>query len=537
MGKIGGNSWLTAVKKAFRSPTKENEKRSCRRREDSEQEEEDQKKRGKRRWIFKKTSYQETVIQHSEARTIITAANAKAIYNSETSALNTTPKAAEAEQRHAIAVAIATTAAAHAAVATAQAAVEVVRLTRPTIFVREHFAAIVIQTAFRGYLARRALRALKGLVKVQAVVRGHNIRKRTNITLRCMEAMVRVQARVRDQRKRLSTHEKTTDSVFSDPNSLWSSHFLDRKSISREESGNVDDWIHWDEQPKTLEEIQAILQKTKEATLKREKALACSFSHQIWRTDRDIVESEDELNGKTRWVDRRTTRKQWESTGRMLCDHMESIKTVEIDTSRPYSYSAPNSQKSNRQYHYQQQRPSSFFVASPLHKADNSLPIRSITPSPSKAKPFQMYSSSPRYLKEEESHPSPHTPNSGSYNHRLSGNPGAASAIPNYMAATESTKARSRSQSAPKQRPSSTSEREKVGSAKKRLSFPVPDQYDVEGSKDQVYDYNSGSPSYKSVRGGHFGMEQKSNVSSCYADSLGEEIFPPSTNDLKKWLR
>lgn len=41
MGKMGGNSWLTAVKKAFRSPTKENEKRSCRRREDSEQEEEE----------------------------------------------------------------------------------------------------------------------------------------------------------------------------------------------------------------------------------------------------------------------------------------------------------------------------------------------------------------------------------------------------------------------------------------------------------------------------------------------------------------
>ena len=40
MGKIGGNSWLNAVKKAFRSPTKDNEKRSSRRREENEQEEE-----------------------------------------------------------------------------------------------------------------------------------------------------------------------------------------------------------------------------------------------------------------------------------------------------------------------------------------------------------------------------------------------------------------------------------------------------------------------------------------------------------------
>ncbi|XWS48643.1 hypothetical protein CRYUN_Cryun13aG0093700 [Craigia yunnanensis] len=530
MGKIGGNSWLTAVKKAFRSPTKENEKRSCRRREDSEQEEEE-KKRGKRRWIFKKPSYQETVIQQSEARTITTTANAKAT-NSESSALNTNP---EDEQRHAIAVAMATAAAAQAAVATAQAAVEVVRLTRPSIFVREHFAAIVIQTAFKGYLARRALRALKGLVKLQALVRGHNVRKRTNITLRCMEAMVRVQARVRDQRKRISAQEGSTDSVFSDPNSLRSSHLVDRNSISRDKCSDVDDWIHWDEHPKTLEEIQAILQKTKEATLKREKALAHAFSHQIWRTDRGTVESEEELDGKTRWVDRWTTRKQWESAGRISCDQIDPIKTVEIDTSRPYSYSAPDSQKSNRQYHYQQQRPS-FFVASPLHKANNTLPIRSITPSPSKAKPLQMYSASPRYLKEEKSHPSPHTPNSGSYNHRMSGNSGAAAAMPNYMAATASAKARFRSQSAPKQRPS-TPEREKVGSAKKRLSFPVPDQCGVDGSKDQVYDYNSGSPSYRNGHGDHFGMEQKSNMSSCYADSLGEEIFPPATNDLRKWLR
>ena len=152
----------------------------------------------------------------------------------------------------------------------------------------------------------------------------------------------------------------------------------------------------------------------------------------------------------------------------MSCDHIDPIKTVEIDTSRPYSYSAPHSQKSNRQYHYQQQRPSSFFDASPLHKANNSLPIRSITPSPSKAKPLQMYSASPRYLKEEKSHASPHRPNSGSYNQRMSGNAGAAAAVPNYMAApaTASAKARFRSQSAPKQRPS-TPERVKAGSAKK----------------------------------------------------------------------
>lgn len=53
---------------------------------------------------------------------------------------------------HAIAMAVATAPAAEAAVATAQAAVEAARLSRPHYNAREHYAAIIIQTAFRGYL-------------------------------------------------------------------------------------------------------------------------------------------------------------------------------------------------------------------------------------------------------------------------------------------------------------------------------------------------------------------------------------------------
>lgn len=43
MGKKGGSSWLTAVKRAFRSPTKESDKKSSRRREDHDQEEDEEK--------------------------------------------------------------------------------------------------------------------------------------------------------------------------------------------------------------------------------------------------------------------------------------------------------------------------------------------------------------------------------------------------------------------------------------------------------------------------------------------------------------
>ncbi|KZV34676.1 protein IQ-DOMAIN 14-like [Dorcoceras hygrometricum] len=119
---------------------------------------------------------------------------------------------AEKEQnKHAIAVAAATAAAADAAVAAAQAAVAVIRLTsqgRRTSFAggREKLAAVKIQTVFRGFLARKALRALRGLVKLQALVRGYLVRKRSLATLHSMQALIRAQAAIRSQRTRRSSN-------------------------------------------------------------------------------------------------------------------------------------------------------------------------------------------------------------------------------------------------------------------------------------------------------------------------------------------
>ncbi|KAJ3673597.1 hypothetical protein LUZ60_005589 [Juncus effusus] len=112
------------------------------------------------------------------------------------------------QNRQAMAVAVASAAAADAAIAAAHAAAAVIRFTSSRDLHRsassiEDAAAVKIQSVFRGFLARKALCALKGLVKLQALVRGHLVRKQATLTLQCMQALVTAQARARAQRIRM----------------------------------------------------------------------------------------------------------------------------------------------------------------------------------------------------------------------------------------------------------------------------------------------------------------------------------------------
>ncbi|KAI3691914.1 hypothetical protein L6452_31717 [Arctium lappa] len=203
MGKKRGGSWFTAIKKAFRSPTKPPPPSTTK---DHLQE------KLKRRWLFGKSSNIPTpsLDQNQEEETSI---------------------------HH----------------------------TMASTSIKQQFAATLIQTSFRSYLARRASRALKAIVMLQSVIRGQIVRNQTTITFKCIQTLLRVQSRLNINPSRLQ------------PPPLLN-HLISQNSTHHQ---SCNPHQHY-----TLEQLDPVFQTRKQANLSR-----------------DIKELQERANWLARWME------------------------------------------------------------------------------------------------------------------------------------------------------------------------------------------------------------------------------------------
>ncbi|KAF5452555.1 hypothetical protein F2P56_027536 [Juglans regia] len=148
---------------------------------------------------------------------------------------------------------------------------------RPEPTLNHHASATKIQATYRGYMARKSFRALKGLVRLQGVVKGQNVKRQTMSAMKYMQLLVRVQSQIQTRRVQMlenqARHQAQTrnDKEVEGTFDKWS---------QASEAGNHDDW---DDSSLTKEQREARLQKKVEAVAKRERAMAYAYSHQLWK--------------------------------------------------------------------------------------------------------------------------------------------------------------------------------------------------------------------------------------------------------------
>ncbi|XP_039129590.1 protein IQ-DOMAIN 1-like isoform X2 [Dioscorea cayenensis subsp. rotundata] len=368
------------------------------------------------------------------------------------------------QSKHVYSVAIASAKAAEAAVTAAHAAAEVVRLTNFTRLSqksKEEVAAIKIQTTFRGYMARRALRALRGLVRLKSMIEGNSVKRQATTTLRCMQTLARVQSQIRSRRIRMTEENQA----------LQRQLLLNReREFEKFRMGE-----EWDDSIQSKEQIEASLLSKQEATIRRERALAYAFSHQWKSSSRSMTQLFTDPNNPQwgwSWLERWMASRPWEcrsTTDKEFSYEHSSVKSITSAYTRRDTISdqpSLSSQKSSR--------PTSHF--SPSTPPSKASAITGKVKSANSKGAFALSEDDSRSMLSLRSERYRHYSVAGSSvrdDESLASSP----AVPSYMAPTESARAKSRFHSPVTSDKNETPEKLSASSTKKRLSFPVAEKH------------------------------------------------------------
>ncbi|EFJ12651.1 hypothetical protein SELMODRAFT_425372 [Selaginella moellendorffii] len=142
---------------------------------------------------------------------------------------------------------------------------------------QEELAAVKIQAAFRGVAARKKVKAMKALQRLQSMLHGKAASKQTSHAMRCIQSFAKMQ----------SQEEQVGD---------------------------------WDDSILSKDQIRAKIQSKNAAAAKRERTLAYAFSHQLWRSypkdaspPSSSSDDDDKPAWSWSWLEQWMTSRSWES--------------------------------------------------------------------------------------------------------------------------------------------------------------------------------------------------------------------------------
>lgn len=331
---------------------------------------------------------------------------------------------------------------------------------------KEEVAAIKIQTAFRSYLAKRALRALRGLVRLKTLMEGPVVKRQAASTLKCMQTLSRVQCQIRTRRIRMTEENQA----------------LQRQLLQKhaKELVNLQMGDEWDDSIQSKEQIEASLLSKHEAAMRRERAMAYSFTHQQSRKNslrpmNPLFMDPNNPSWGWSWLERWMAARPWEGRGTTEKEHNNDQSSVKSargnfggEISKSYARYQLNMDKQSPKASQKPSQTPSF--QSPSTPKQASIPAR------------KLKSASPRSSAvgpDDDTRSMVSMQSERNRRHSIAGSSvrddeslASSPSLPSYMVPTESARAKTRMQSPLGLEANGTPEKGPVAAAKKRLSYP-----------------------------------------------------------------